>query len=87
MKICFALVYEKFLHFLSDCNIGIENWNNVKRQEQWETKKDKYHSGNNKVKLIAYYDFHKERLQEQSRDYYKKWPEKEKDKKWRMCKK
>lgn len=48
MKICFALVYEKFLHFLSDCNIGIENWNNVKRQEQWETKKDKYHSGNNK---------------------------------------
>ena len=48
MKICFALVYEKILHFLSDCNIGIENWNNVKRQEQWETKKDKYHSGNNK---------------------------------------
>ena len=36
----------------------MENCNDEKRQERRETKKDKYHSGNNKAKLIEYYDFH-----------------------------
>ena len=58
MKICFGLVYEKILHFLSDSNVGKENCNDEKRQERREPKKDKYHSGNNKAKLIEYYDFH-----------------------------